>query len=74
MPEFTFTLRFAVENVESYIDKLYEAGCDDALIGLGEPGVLALEFTREADSLESAIETAKRDVLKAIPDTEKATE
>lgn len=70
MPEFTFTLRFAVENAESYVDKLYEAGCYDALIGIGAPGVLALEFTREAPTLELAIESAKRSVLEAAPSAE----
>jgi hypothetical protein len=73
MPEFTFTLRFAIDNAESYIDKLYEAGCDDALIGLGTPGVLALEFIRRAETLKLAIESAERDVLKAIPDAKQSS-
>ena len=68
MTEFTFTLRYAVDNPESYIDKLYEAGCDDALIGLGTPGILTLEFIREAPTLELALNSAKGDVLKVLPD------
>jgi hypothetical protein len=43
---------------------LYEAGCDD-----GSPfssnGVAAIGFSREADSLESAIRSAVADVQKA---------
>jgi hypothetical protein len=45
-------------------EALYEAGCDD-----GSPfssgGVAAVGFSREADSLESAIRSAVADVQKA---------
>lgn len=42
-------------------------GCDDAIMGLGQKGRLALNFTREAASAETAILTALRDVKQAVP-------
>ena len=49
---FTFTLNYELTSVESGIDalveRLAEEGCDDALVGVGQPGRLALEFIREA--------------------------
>jgi hypothetical protein len=44
-----------------------EAGCDDALVGTGQPGHIALEFRREAFSAEQALVSALSDVKKAIP-------
>jgi len=55
--ECIFTLKYDVGGQRCDPDALVEglgaAGCTDALVGTGEPGYLALEFTREADSLES---------------------
>jgi len=45
-------------------DRLYEAGCDDALLGQRD-GTVFLDFDREAESLEAAIVTAIRDVRRA---------
>ena len=52
------------------MERLYEAGCDDALVGLGVPGQLGLEFIREASSAEEAILSALADVRRAIPDAQ----
>ena len=41
---------------DTVFDALYEAGCDDALIGHHR-----LDFAREADSLSEALATAKAD-------------
>ncbi|MNF88466.1 hypothetical protein D3C84_709610 [compost metagenome] len=49
------------------MDRLAEAGCDDALVGVGQPGHLALEFIREASSADEAIEGALEDVRRAVP-------
>ena len=49
------------------VERLGEAGCDDALVGIGQPGRLALEFTREADSAEAAVRSALADVRVAVP-------
>ncbi|MNY01102.1 hypothetical protein D3C86_1336160 [compost metagenome] len=49
------------------VERLAEEGCDDALVGVGQPGRLALEFVREAPSAHGAIEVAIEDVGRAIP-------
>ncbi|MGO2234524.1 MAG: DNA-binding protein [Marinomonas sp.] len=71
MKEYEFTLKFALPdadaNPQTYIDNLMEAGCDDALIGLGTNGRIALDFIREAESAMEAILSAISDVQKAIP-------
>ncbi len=72
MKEFEITLRFSLRDSElppgEYIDALYQAGCDDALVGLGERGRIALTFNRKADTADEAVLSAVRDVLTAIPD------
>jgi len=69
--EYDFTLKFDLANPsqdpEIYVDKLYEAGCDDALIGLGKRGEISLNFVREATSAKVAISRAIADVKQAIP-------
>lgn len=71
MGEYEFTLKFELpdHNIEPeiYIDQLYESGCDDALIGIGKKGYIALDFIRESSSAYSAISSAIEDVLKVIP-------
>jgi hypothetical protein len=47
---------------------LGEFGCSDALVGVGQPGRIALDFTREGPSAQAAITSALADVKKAIPD------
>jgi hypothetical protein len=69
--EFQFDLIFALPrddlNKDAVVDALYEAGCDDALIGLGNPGQVALSFTRRAKTRAKAIESATQAVLGALP-------
>lgn len=69
--EYVFTLKYQLADSDSDLDALVErlgaAGCDDALVGVGQPGRLALEFSREAGSAEEAVHTALVDVKKAIP-------
>ena len=71
---FDFTLTFSLlkygSNPENYLDALFEAGCDDAIVGTGIPGSIALNFSRSATSAEDAIQQAAGDVRKAIPDAE----
>lgn len=71
MREYEFTLKFELPDhntdPEIFIDKLYESGCDDALIGIGKKGYLALEFTRESSSAYEAMSSAIKDVRKVIP-------
>ena len=69
--EYTFTLKYQLAEHDSDPDALVEclgaAGCDDALVGVGQPGRLALEFTREAGRAEDAMRSALADVKAAIP-------
>ena len=69
--DYLFTLKYRLPEQESDLDALAErlgsGGCDDALLGLGQPGRLALEFTRDADSAQAALLSAMADVKAAIP-------
>ncbi|NGM88298.1 DNA-binding protein [Parapusillimonas sp. SGNA-6] len=69
--EYTFTLKYQLaehdRDPDGLVELLGEAGCDDALVGIGQPGRLALEFTREADSADAAVRSALADVRRSIP-------
>ncbi len=69
--EYTFTLKYQLADDEgdpdALVERLGEAGCDDALVGIGQPGRLALEFTREAADAGIAVRSALADVHSAVP-------
>ena len=67
--EFEFRFKLPAEDAIAgdLVERLGEAGCDDALIGIGQPGRIAFKFTREAESARRAIVSALEDVKKAIP-------
>lgn len=69
--EYTFTLKYQLGDDEgdtdALVERLGEAGCDDALVGIGQPGRLALEFTREAGDADEAVRSALADVRRAVP-------
>lgn len=69
--ECIFTLKYDLGDQhcdpDALVERLGAAGCTDALVGMGQPGYLALEFTREANSVESAVRAALADVEAAIP-------
>ncbi len=69
--EYTFTLKYQLadedRDPDALVERLGEAGCDDALVGIGQPGRLALEFTREATDADAAVRSALADVRSAIP-------
>lgn len=69
--EYVFTLKYQLADpdcdMDALLERLEDAGCDDALVGIGRPGRLALEFSREADSAEEALHSALADAKKAIP-------
>lgn len=71
MSEYEFTLKFNLQNSHvdpnEYVEQLYENGCDDALIGIGAKGYIALDFIREAASAYEAISSAIIDVKAVIP-------
>src|SRR5882757_2976447 len=70
--EFTFKYKLANYPADSnqLVERLAEAGCDDALIGTGQKGRIALNFTREAASAKEALFSAMANVKSAIPDAE----
>ncbi|XOV79603.1 MAG: DNA-binding protein [Aestuariibacter sp.] len=72
MKEYEFTLKFSLpestQDPQEYIEALGGAGCDDAIIGIGQKGRVALQFTREAYDAFSAVTSAIEDVKRAIPD------
>jgi len=47
--------------------RLADTGCDDATVGIGLRGRIALEVTREARSATDSILGALRDIARAIP-------
>lgn len=71
MNDYEFTLKFSLpasdQDPGAFVEALGEAGCDDALPGIGQPGRIALHFVREAESAFAAVSSALRDVRKAIP-------
>ncbi|MGN7611606.1 helix-turn-helix transcriptional regulator [Magnetococcales bacterium HHB-1] len=74
MKTFEFTLVLTISDSEwdadTFEDKLFESGCDDALVFSGRRGVLALEFNRNALSAEQAILSALENIKTAFPTTE----
>lgn len=70
MKDYDFTLSFALptdrDDPEQYVEPLGDAGCTDALLGIGCRGQIGLMFTREAATAEEAVLSAIRDVMGAI--------
>jgi hypothetical protein len=69
---YDFTLAFALQppdaSIEDLVERLGDAGCDDATVGIGRRGRLALSFIREAQSAEEAVVGGISDVRRALPD------
>jgi predicted DNA-binding transcriptional regulator AlpA len=63
-----FTLPVFENNIDELVERLAEAGCDDALIGIGQPGRIALDFAREADNAFDAISSAFADIKQVVPE------
>lgn len=72
--EYDFVLKFKLADgnadASDPVERLGAAGCDDATVGIGQPGRIALAFTRDADSAQQAILSALEDVKRAIPEAE----
>ena len=71
MSDYEFTLKFAVPETldrDALEQRLFEAGCDDAVVGTGRKGRVALTFDRSAASASEAVGSALRDVQGAIPE------
>ena len=70
MNDYEFELIFKLargEEPDRYLDALYQASCDDALVSTGAIGYVGLSFTRSASNAKSAIESAIKAVKQAIP-------
>lgn len=61
---FTLIVDGADSQDEAMLDRLFEAGCDDALVGSAD-GVQFIDFDRDAASLDAAVLSAVADVEQA---------
>jgi hypothetical protein len=72
MSEYEFTLTFVlpivVADIDEVVERLGAAGCDDATVGIGRWGRLALAFTRDAGTATEAVYSALGDVRIAVPE------
>jgi len=72
MQEFEFDLMIALpageRDEDAMLNALYEAGCDDAVVGTGAAGLVALGFIREGTDAEVVISEAVGQALKALPE------
>ena len=69
MKTYTFTLVLSQSSPridDDIADRLFEAGCDDALPGVRH-GVSIVEFDREANSFHEAVMSARANVESADP-------
>jgi len=69
MNEYEFELTFKLpqgEDPDQYFSAL-EVSCSDAIIGTGQSGYMAFDFSRESESAYDAIVSAVVDVKKTIP-------
>src|SRR6201998_235133 len=69
--EYVFTLKYRLSaedcDLDEIVERLGEAGCDDATIGVGQPGGMALVFAREGTSAFEALVSALKDIKQAVP-------
>jgi len=76
MSIYEFTLKFGLaglgdaaedDEADDIVERLAEAGCEDALVGTGRPGRIVLDFSREAACAYDAVSSAVADVKRALP-------
>src|SRR5690606_23546911 len=68
---YEFTLKFSIPDMsdkEDIEERLFKAGCEDALVATGLRDRLALDFSRQSRSAEQAINSALKAVAKALPE------
>lgn len=72
MKTYEFTLKYHIGDkslsMDDIDDRLFEAGCGDALIGHNGNGQFSLDFCREANTAWRAVLSAMRCVEKALPE------
>lgn len=64
----TFTLPSPGADIDDLVERLGAAGCEDAVIGVGVKGRVALSFMREAETAAKAVFSGIANVRTAIPD------
>ena len=69
--EYEFTLKYQLAkndcNFDELVERLGAGGCDDALVGIGQPGRIGLKFTRDAASAKDAFTSAMIDIRSVMP-------
>lgn len=69
--EFEFDLMIALpageRDEDAMLDALFEAGCDDAIVGTGAAGLVSLGFIREGLDAEAVITQTVEQALGALP-------
>jgi hypothetical protein len=68
--DFTLVLSRPLELTEEIADALFQAGCDDGTPGTSA-GVFSIDFHRQANSLEEAIQSAIANVKSAGYDVQR---
>ncbi len=72
MKTYEFDLKYSLpeisQNPELFVERLGEAGCTDALVGIGRAGRIAFHFTRDANSALEAVLSAIKNIKSAIPE------
>lgn len=70
--EFEFDLMIALpageRDEDAMLDALFEAGCDDAIVGTGASGLVALGFIREVMAADAVITQAVEQALRGLPE------
>lgn len=65
--EFALIVEGVADISDAVVDALFDAGCDDATISLRH-GLLSIEFSRLAPSLQDAIYSASANIRAALPE------
>jgi len=72
MKTYEFDLKFSLpktaKDPEFFVERLGEADCTDALVGIGQTGRIAFHFTRDSNSAFEAVLSAVKDIKQAIPE------
>lgn len=64
MYEFSIVASGLDPNADNFEQRFYDAGCDDATVSF-QKGHIIVDFARDADTVEAAIESAVADVRRA---------
>ena len=62
-----FTLPEGADDEDAILDSLYEAGCDDAVVGLGRRGSVGVAFVREGRDAEAVVARAIGQAVAGLP-------